>query len=204
MTPRPVVHLVDDDAAVRSALGGLLGVLGYVVHPFASGTQFLAAIPTLPDGCVLLDLRMPGLSGLEVQAELERLGIGWPVVFLTAHGDVPTGVVAMKRGARDFLQKPVRQEVLVPALEEAFGELSEGLRRKESIRQARARLETITPREREVIELVAAGLRSREIAARLGIGYQTVKVHRMRAMAKLGLDTLPELSRLLAEARQGA
>lgn len=200
MTPGQVVYLVDDDAAVRAALEGLLRGLGYAVRGFASGGEFLAAAPSLPDGCILLDLRMPDRSGLEVQDDLRALGIAMPIVFLTAHGELTSGVTAMKHGARDFLQKPVREEVLVPVLDQVFRELSAKARHRAEALNARRRLEAITPREREVIALVVAGLRSRAIAARLGISYQTVKVHRMRAMTKLGTATLPQLSRLWAQA----
>lgn len=202
MTPERTVHYVDDDDAVRTALAGLLRHHGFTVREFASGEGFLAAVPGLPDGPVLLDLRMPGMSGLEVQAALQAARTTMPLIFLTAHGDVPTGVAAMKSGARDFLEKPVREEALLAAVNAAFETMHASHVRREAARRARARLETVTPREREVIELVVAGLRSKAIAARLGISYQTVKVHRMRAMEKLGTETLPELSRLWSEATQ--
>jgi two-component system response regulator FixJ len=194
------VYLVDDDEAVRTALGRLLATLGYAVRTFPSGPAFLAEVAGLDPGCILLDLRMPGMSGLEVQQELASRGLTLPVVFLTAHGDLTTGVTAMKDGAVDFLQKPVREAVLLEALDHAWARLEGALHRRGAARRARARLALLTPRELEVIALVASGLRSRAIAARLRVSYQTAKVHRMRAMAKLGLRTLPELSRLLAEA----
>lgn len=201
--PARTVFLVDDDEPVRSALGGLLVECGYAVRTFGSGEALLAEAASLSDGCILLDLRMPGLSGLEVQLELRRRGIGVPVVFLTAHGDVPTGVAAVKRGATDFLLKPVRESVLLAALDAAFAELDGAAARREAVRRTRDRLAQLTPREREVIGLVAAGLRSREVAERLGISLQTAKVHRMRAMAKLEVNTLPQLSRIWADAADG-
>ncbi|HEX5819298.1 MAG TPA: response regulator [Gemmatimonadales bacterium] len=200
MTRPRTVHLVDDDAAVRSSLGGLLALCGFQVRPYASGRALLDAAAALQEGCILLDLRMPDLSGLEVQAELARLAIDLPVIFLTAHGDVPTGVSAMKRGAHDFLLKPVREEVLLDALEHAFARFDAQAVRRDAVRRARRLLATVTPREREVIALVAGGMRNREIAARLDISLQTVKVHRMRAMAKLEVETMPQLTRVWAEA----
>ena len=200
MTSARVVHLVDDDAAVRSSIGGLLRLGGLIVREYSSGPALLQRAAALEDGCILLDLRMPELSGLEVQAELVRLGIDLPVVFLTAHGDVPTGVSAMKRGASDFLQKPVRESVLREALQHGFERLDARAARRAAARHARQLLATMTPREREVIGLVASGLRNRDIATRLDISLQTVKVHRMRAMAKLQAETMLELSRVWADA----
>jgi two-component system, LuxR family, response regulator FixJ len=200
MTTARIVHLVDDDAAVRSSIGGLLRLGGFLVREYPSGRVLLERAAALEDGCILLDLRMPEVSGLEVQAELSRLGIDLPIVFLTAHGDVPTGVSAMKRGAADFLQKPVRESVLVEALRQGFARLDVQVERRAAERRARQLVATMTPREREVIGLVASGLRNRDIAARLDISLQTVKVHRMRAMAKLQAETMLELSRVWAEA----
>lgn len=200
MTSVRVVHLVDDDAAVRSSIGGLLRLGGFIVREYPSGRALLDRVAALEDGCILLDLRMPELSGLEVQAELARLGIDLPVIFLTAHGDVPTGVSAMKRGASDFLQKPVRESVLREALQQGFERLDARAERRAAARHARQLLATMTPREREVIGLVASGLRNRDIATRLDISLQTVKVHRMRAMAKLQAETMLELSRVWADA----
>lgn len=204
MTARGRVYLVDDDPAVRSALGGLLEILEYSVRVYDSGTAFLIDAPTLAPGCVLLDLRMPVTSGLEVQLELARLGLDLPVIFLTAHGDVPTGVAAMKRGAEDFLQKPVQESVLVAALDLAFGRLTAARDRRARVRRARELVEELTPREREVVGMVVSGLRSRQIAARLDISLQTVKVHRMRAMAKLEAGTLPELALIWTDATESA
>jgi len=200
VTAARVVHLVDDDAAVRSSIGGLLRLGGFIVREYPLGRALLDRAAALEDGCILLDLRMPDVSGLEVQAELARLGIDLPVIFLTAHGDVPTGVSAMKRGASDFLQKPVRESVLREALLQGFARLDAMSERRAAARHARQLLATMTPREREVIGLVASGLRNRDIATRLDISLQTVKVHRMRAMAKLQAETMLELSRVWADA----
>lgn len=200
MRHRRLVHLVDDDAAVRAAIGGLLSTTGHDVREYASGRQLLDATGALRDGCILLDLRMPEISGLEVQAELARRGIDLPIVFLTAHGDVPTGVTAMKRGAVDFLTKPVREAALLEALGQGFAWLEAHAEQRHAARAAQDRLGTLTPREREVIALVMDGLRNREIAARLGITLQTAKVHRMRAMTKLGADDMLQLTRVWRDA----
>jgi len=190
-----VVHLVDDDEAVRNALGGLLTVCGFAVHRHASGRSLLERLESLPSGVILLDLRMPEMSGLEVQAELERRAIQLPIIYLTAHGDVPTGVLAMKRGAVDFLEKPVREEGLLAALEQAFKVFGTHAEVRAAGRVARAHAALLTPREREVIELVVRGCRNRDIATMLGISLQTVKVHRMRGMTKMHVATIPDLTR---------
>jgi two-component system response regulator FixJ len=199
---RRLVHLVDDDAAVRAAIGGLLAMTGHEVREYPSGRHLLDG-DALRDGCILLDLRMPELSGLEVQAELARRGIDLPIVFLTAHGDVLTGVAAMKHGAVDFLTKPVREAALLEALGQGFARLEAGAARRQSVREAQRRLTSLTPREREVIALVMEGLRNRAIATRLGITLQTAKVHRMRAMTKLGAGDMLQLARIWRDA-QGA
>jgi two-component system response regulator FixJ len=202
MTSGRMVHIVDDDEAVRNALGGLLSVCGFTVHRYPSGRALLDRAATLPVGCILLDLRMPEMSGLEVQAELTRMGIDFPVIYLSAHGDVTTGVQAMKRGAVDFLEKPVREEPLLAALEQGFARLGSQRAERAAARQARQALATLTPREREVIELVVRGCRNREIAKMLAIALQTVKVHRMRGMTKMGVTTVPDLTRAWAAAAQ--
>jgi FixJ family two-component response regulator len=162
--------------------------------------MLLEQLPTLRPGVILLDLRMPEMSGLEVQAELERRGAGLPIIFLTAHGDLPTGVHAMKKGATDFLEKPVRDDVLLAALEQAFPLLTAQADGRAARRLARARLATLTRREREVIDLVVRGRRNHEIAREMGISMQTVKVHRKRGMTKMGVNTVPDLTRAWAAA----
>lgn len=200
MTDQRVVHLVDDDEAVRVAIGGLLSVCGFLVHRHVSGRALLERIDALPPGVILLDLRMPEMSGLEVQAELERREVVLPIIYLTAHGDVPTGVLAMKRGAIDFLEKPVREEALLAAMEQAFKLLATNDGVRLSGRIARGHAATLTPREREVIDLVVRGCRNRDIAEQLGISLQTVKVHRMRGMTKMCVTTIPDLTRAWAAA----
>jgi FixJ family two-component response regulator len=196
---QPVIHVVDDDPAVRSALRRLLRLHGHDVQEHESA-QALLDDPTAPKaGCIVLDLRMPGMSGLALQAVLAERGITVPIIFLTAHGDVPTSVIAMKGGAVDFLEKPVRDEALLRAIALAL----ESAATSGEIRAARTAasdvLAQLTPREREVLAEVVAGRRNKGIAHVLGISEQTVKVHRMRAMKKLGLETVPALIRLWSQ-----
>jgi FixJ family two-component response regulator len=191
---------VDDDEAVRSAMGYLLTLCGFEVKPHESGAAFLERLPSLPPGVILLDLRMPLMSGLEVQLELERRQVTFPIIYLTAHGDLPTGVQAMKRGAIDFLEKPVKDEALLAALELAFPLLATHSEGRAASRVARVRAATLTRREREVMDLVVRGRRNREIARDLDISLQTVKVHRMRGMTKMGVSTIPDLTRAWAAA----
>jgi FixJ family two-component response regulator len=193
--PAVTVHIVDDDAAVRRALSLILRLHGQPVREHDSAQSFLADPRAAQAGCVVLDLRMPGMSGTALQAELQHRGIDVEIVFLTAYGDVPTVATAMKRGAADFLEKPVRKEELLRAVEGAL-QRSATRREERAVRaEARRRLALLTPREREVCGLVASGLRSPQVAERLGVCIQTAKVHRHRGMAKLGAVTLPDLVR---------
>jgi two-component system response regulator FixJ len=191
-----VVHLVDDDEAVRTALGRLLAVCGFTVHSYPSGPALLERAGSLAPGCILLDLRMPEMSGFDVHSHLVRRGFDFPIVYLTAHGDVSTGVQAMKRGAVDFLEKPVQEGPLLAALAQAFKRYEAYVEEQSTASVARGRVNSLTPREREVIEHVVQGRRNREIAADLEISLQTVKVHRMRGMTKLGVSTIPDLIKL--------
>ncbi len=196
MSPTPLIHVVDDDASMRDALVRLLGELGFEVRGHASAGEFL--MDPLPDrpGCVLLDLRMPGPSGLELQAALQRRQLPLPIVFLTGHGTVDTGVAAMKAGAVDFLTKPVKREVLVDAIARALAlEASQRAAREEE-RQLQARFDSLTPREREIFDLLVAGKLNKQVAYDLGIAERTVKRERGQIMAKLGADSPAELGRL--------
>lgn len=201
MKPQPLIHVVDDDESLRTALLRLLGAAGFEARGYASTGDFLLAPPPDRPGCVLLDLRMPGPSGLDLQAALQRRQIGLPVVFLTAHGDVASTVQAMKSGAVDFLTKPVERETLL----DAIGRALESDARQRTNRVETARLEslfaTLTPREREVVELVVTGRLNKQIAQELGIAERTVKLHRAEAMAKLGVGSAAELGRLAERLR---
>ena len=185
------VYIVDDDASVRDSLALMLGLAGYRTALFADAESFLVALRPDWSGCVLADLRLPGKSGLELQAALASAGVGLPVVIITAHGDVPAARAAFRADAVDFIEKPFDQAQVVAAIESAFS--------RETLRQRRAsekeRLATLTAREREVLEHAAKGLHAKEIAAALGISTRTVEVHRTRIMEKLGVRNIAELVR---------
>jgi len=201
MTAPPLIHIVDDDDSLRSALQRLLAAAGYRVKAYASAGEFLLDPPGDAPGCLLLDLRMPGPSGLDLQEALARRGIGLPVVFLTGHGDLATGVRAMKAGAVDFLVKPVEREPLLGAVARAL-ELDAGKRAARGAdAELQARFAQLTAREREVFELVVAGRLNKQIADALGIAERTVKAQRAQVMAKLGAANAAELGRIAAQLR---
>jgi FixJ family two-component response regulator len=199
MSAAPLIHVVDDDESMRTALLELLAAAGFEARGYASTGEFL--LQPAPDrpGCLLLDVRLPGPSGLELQAALRRQGVALPVVFFTGHADVATSVLAMKAGAVDFLEKPVGRDVLLEALQRALArDVAERTTREEG-RGQRMRLAALTPREREVFERLVAGKRNKEIAAELGIGLRTVKAYRAGLMVKLGVASPAELGRLAGE-----
>ena len=201
MTPghAALIAIVDDDEAVRDSLALLLRLHGFATREFASGEAFLEWTGTESADCVLLDLRMPGVSGIDVQAELARRRLGWPVVMLTAHGDIATTRAALKGGAYDFIEKPFDDEVLLQTIRAATQQSAE--RRTQAERETRfARdLERLTAREREVLGHVLAGRHNREIAVLLAISPRTVEVYKARIMDKLNVDRLPDLVRLALE-----
>ena len=201
MTAPPLIHVVDDDDSLRSALQRLLAVAGYRVKAYASAGEFLLDPPGDAPGCLLLDLRMPGPSGLDLQEALARHGIRLPVIFLTGHGDLATGVRAMKAGAVDFLVKPVEREPLLAAVARAL-ELDAGQRAARGAdAELQARVAQLTSRERDVFELVVAGRLNKQIADALGIAERTVKAQRAQVMAKLGAANAAELGRIAAQLR---
>ncbi len=193
---QPTVFLVDDDAAVRDALALLLSLKGFRTQVFASAENFLSTYRPAWRGCLLTDLRMPGLSGLELQQTLVARGISLPVVLLTAHGDVSTTRTAMKAGAFDFLEKPVDDQLLVDVLQNAISHDASANRASSENSEARSRMQRLTPREREVAGLLSRGLQNREIAEALGISPRTVEVYKARMMEKLGCRTLADVLRL--------
>ena len=201
MTPShtALIAIVDDDDAVRDSLALLLRLHGFATREFASGEAFLKWAGTEPADCVLLDLRMAGLSGIDVQGELARRRLGWPIVMLTAHGDVATTRAALKGGAFDFIEKPFDDELLVQTIRAATQRSAE--RRTQFEREARfARdLQRLTAREREVLGHVLAGRHNREIAVLLDISPRTIEVYKARIMDKLNVDRLPDLVRLALE-----
>ena len=199
MTGQELIHIVDDDESLRGALQRLLSAAGYRTKTYASAGEFLLEPPGDSPGCLLLDLRLPGPSGLDLQEALARHGIGLPVVFLTGHGDLATGVRAMKAGAVDFLTKPVEREPLFAAVARAL-ELDAAQRAvRGAARELRARFAQLTSREREVFELVVAGRLNKQIASQLGIAERTVKAQRAQVMAKLGAANAAELGRIAAQ-----
>jgi FixJ family two-component response regulator len=193
-----LVCIVDDDAALRSALSSLLRSVGMRTASFASVAEFLRQpLPELPS-CLLLDVRLPGGSGLDLQAELNRTNNGLPIVFMTGHGDIPMSVRAMKAGAVDFLAKPFREQDLLDAVALAI----EADRQRRALAQAGAELAarhaTLTPRERQVMALAARGLMNKQIAGEVGTSEITVKIHRGNAMRKMGAKTFADLVRMAA------
>jgi two-component system response regulator FixJ len=203
MSLRQVVHVVDDDAAVRSSLRFLLESAGIAVETHATAEAVLRAVETLRAGCVLTDVRMPGLDGIALQRRLQEAGYRIPVIVMTGHGDVPTAVQAMKDGALDFLEKPFDDEALLAAVRRAL-EAARAMHAADEVSAAVAsRLAMLTPREREVLEGMVAGQPSKAIARDLGTSPRTIEVHRMRVMEKLQVRSLPELVRLVQAAPQG-
>jgi len=192
------VFVVDDDASVRKALGRLLASAGFDVEPYASAEEFLARPPFGGIGCIILDLQMPGLTGLDLQTRLAEAGQDIPVVFLTGRGDIPSSVEAMKMGAVDFLTKPVDEETLLDAIKNALVRHRRDREDRLATREARDRLASLTPREVDVMRHVIAGALNKQIAAHLGIAEKTVKVHRGRVMQKTGADSVADLVRLCA------
>jgi FixJ family two-component response regulator len=204
MSTRALIHIVDDDASLRESLIDLLRAGGFDAQGYGSTGEFL--LQSLPDrpGCLLLDVKLPGLSGLELQAALQSRGVALPIVFLTGHADVPTSVRAMKAGAVDFLEKPVAREKLFEALASALARDTAARATREAARRRDARLAALTPREREVFDRIVAGRRNREIADELGISLRTIKAYRAQLMDKLGVDTAAELGRLAGAPRDAA
>lgn len=193
-----VVFLVDDDPSVRRGLTRLLELEGYEVRAFASAEEFLSSGPVPPGpACLVLDVRMPGLSGQALHARLRAAEATLPVVYITGHGDIPMGIQAMKAGAVDFLPKPVRADQLLAAIAEALSRAERERRTQADAGKVRRRLETLTSREREVLDLVVRGRLNKQIAAELGIVEQTVKVHRGRLMRKMEADSVAELVRVM-------
>jgi two-component system response regulator FixJ len=191
-----VIHLVDDDAAVRRSVSFMLKTLGFRVCIYETGNAFLKSAKDLEDGCILLDIRMPGMDGLEVQQVLQWTGVGLPVVIMTGHGDVALAVEAMKAGAVDFIEKPFEKEALVRSLEEGFSRLDRNECTRDRQRDATIRLQALTSRERAVLDGLLRGLPNKTIAGELGISPRTVEIHRANLMAKLKVRSLSEAVRI--------
>jgi RNA polymerase sigma factor (sigma-70 family) len=197
MTGKSVVFVVDDDPSVRSSLKFLLNTVGLQVESFDSAEMFLRKRPPDRPSCLVLDVRLRGLSGLDFQRELAARNIRIPIVFITGHGDIPMSVRAMKAGAVEFLTKPFRDQDLLDAIRIAL-EQDRAMRDQEkNITELRQRFESLTPREREVISMVVGGMLNKQIAGELGTAENTVKVHRSRAMEKMHAQSLADLVRMM-------
>lgn len=194
------VFIVDDDSSVRDSLGLLLGLRGYRTSLFADAAGFLGAMRADWQGCLIVDIRMPGMDGLELQRELQSRGCALPVVIISGHGDVSSAREAFRANAIDFLEKPLNEAKLIQAIDEAFRRQSVSLSTQQQQQEFSRRADELTPREREVMELVIDGRHNREIAATLGISPRTVEVHKARMMAKLDADNVPQLVRICLEA----
>jgi FixJ family two-component response regulator len=190
------VYVVDDDASVRTALKRLLGSVGFGFQTFGTADDFLRAARTDGPQCLVLDLRLPGTSGLELQRELASFERSLPIIFLTGHGDIPVTVRAMKAGASEFLTKPVREQELLEAVRKALDRDREAIRKRLEATGLRRRYDGLTPRERQVMRLVVTGLLNKQVAAELGISEKTVKVHRAQVMQKMHAGSLAELVRM--------
>jgi len=192
----PQVYVVDDDQAVRDALQLLLRSVKIESQVFASGQDFLAALDGDARGCVLLDIRMPGMSGMDVQEEMNQRGAGLTVIFLTGHGDIPMAVQAMQEGAFDFVQKPFRDQDLLDTIRRALERSEAHHEQREQVDEIRTRLGILTPRESEVLEKVVVGKSNKVIASDLGLSTRTVEIHRSRVMEKMQADSLAHLVRM--------
>jgi FixJ family two-component response regulator len=192
----PVVFVIDDDRMIRDGLQSLIKSVGLRVETFGSAQDFLAAKRPDSPACLVLDVRMPGLSGLDLQLKLSEAGIQIPIIFITGHGDIPMSVRAMKEGAYEFLTKPVRGQDLLDAIQKAIASDRALRKERQELNEIRAGFETLTPREREVLDLVVAGLLNKQIADQLGMSELTVKTHRAHVMEKTHADSLAHLVRM--------
>jgi FixJ family two-component response regulator len=196
VSPTPVIRVVDDDLSFSTAVTRLLRAAKYEVRGYASAAEFLDADPCTEPGCILLDLRMPRVSGLDLQQALARLEARLPIIFLTGHGDIPASVRAMKAGAVDFLTKPVQEGPLFEALQKALEKDALERRQRRELAEIADRAENLTPREYQVFSLVITGMLNKQIADRLTTTEKTIKVHRGRVMAKMNAASLADLVRM--------
>jgi two-component system response regulator FixJ len=191
-----IVYVVDDESEVRRSLGFFLKTAGYLPRPYLNGEDFLADVRNIAPGCLLLDVRMPEMGGLSVLEELGSRSRRLPVIVMTGHGDIAIAVRAMKLGAIDFLEKPFEEEILIKALERGFAILERDIEEERERSAAANRMETLTPRERDVLTLLAEGKSNKEVAIALDLSVRTVEMHRATMFDRLGVRTLPEALRI--------
>jgi two-component system, LuxR family, response regulator FixJ len=195
----PTVYIVDDDSGVRSSIRVLMKSVGLAAMPFASAKEFLDAYNVHSPGCLVLDIRMPGMSGLELQEALNERGAVIPVIFITGHGDIPMAVEAMRHGAFEFLQKPFRDQDLIDRIQQALARDAET---RESLREhtrTRVRIGSLTPREKEVLDLLTSGKANKSMAQDLGLSQRTVEIHRAHVMEKMGAKSVAQLVRMVMD-----
>jgi FixJ family two-component response regulator len=199
----PIVYVIDDDAEMRSALVDLFTVTNKRASAFSSGHEFLKWADVNAPVCIVVDMRMPGGSGLDLQSQLLALGSKLPLIFLTAHADVPTSVRAMKAGATDFITKPFINQVLLDAVDHAIRLDDERRKSNEELKRVQTLADSLTPREQEVMHAVASGLMNKQVAYQLGISEMTVKLHRMSLMRKMQCRSLADLVRKVEQLQRG-
>jgi FixJ family two-component response regulator len=192
MNGAPMIHVVDDDASFRAAISRVLSVSGYEVAAYESAACFLRNIDSARPGCILLDVEMPALGGLQLQEELAKLSHVWPIIFMTGHGDIPTSVRAIKAGAEDFLTKPVSRQTLLEAIQRALVRHAEHQRSQNQLNSLKTLISTLTPRESEVFALMVRGKLNKQIAHLLGTSERTIKAHRHMVMEKLQVQSFAE------------
>lgn len=188
----PVIHVVDDDKSFRTALARLLKASGFEVADYDSAARFLKSIEPSRPGCILLDVQMPTLGGLQLQGELAKLSHAWPIIFLTGHGDIPTSVLAIKAGAEDFLTKPVSSKILLAAIDRALVRYESMQKNHDELGSFKSLVATLTPRESEVFALMVKGKLNKQIAFQLGTSERTIKAHRHMVMLKLNVQSFAE------------
>jgi two-component system response regulator FixJ len=202
--PSPIVFVVDDDEAVRNSLRLLLKSVGLAAAALSTAREFLSTYSPNQPGCLVLDVRMPGMSGMELQQQLNIRGAVIPVIFISGHGDIPMAVEAMQQGAFDFLQKPFRDQDLIDRIQRALAKDQTNRAELKERTRTRERFESLTPREREVLALVTSGKQNKVMAGDLGVSQRTVEIHRSRVMEKMAASSLAQLVRMVMDLNESA